>query len=176
MDRNLEIMKEKIKHVVCMHAREDVSVVWCMTSIVGFTSISIIVSNTVFSIWSRYIISISYTHLTLHLLPGRLHSSVGTSSHRYRGVMASNSVEASEFFLGFLCNCFSFVITTWISFSSILYPQCIHIIDIIYTSQCYSFQEYRENLIGEISLLSKSPSVWKFYVLCFMFKSLVTTE
>ena len=42
-------------------------------------------------------------------------------------------VKASEFFLGFLCSCFSCFITARISFPSNLYPQCIYKIYIIYT-------------------------------------------
>ena len=51
--------------------------------------------------------------------------------------MGSNPVEASEFFLGFLCNCLSYFTTVKISFTSILYPQFIHMIFIIYTSRQY---------------------------------------
>ena len=38
---------------------------------------------------------------------------------------------ASEFFLGFICNCLSYT-TAKISFNSILYPQFTHMIFIIY--------------------------------------------
>ena len=44
-----------------------------------------------------------------------------------------NPVKGSEFILGFLCNCFSCFITASIAFTCILYPQCIHMIYIIYT-------------------------------------------
>ena len=37
--------------------------------------------------------------------------------------MGSNPIEASEYFLGFLFNCFSCFITVRITFTSILYPQ-----------------------------------------------------
>ena len=46
-------------------------------------------------------------------------------------VMGSNPVGASEFFLGFICNCLSYFTTVKISFTSILYPQFTHIIFII---------------------------------------------
>ena len=41
-------------------------------------------------------------------------------------VMGLNPVEASEFFLGFICNCLSYFITARITFSCILYPQFTH--------------------------------------------------
>ena len=44
------------------------------------------------------------------------------------------SVGASEFFLGFICNCFSYFTTAKISFTAILYPQFTHMIFITYTS------------------------------------------
>ena len=40
--------------------------------------------------------------------------------------MGSNPVEASDVFLGFLCNCLSYFITAKITFTSILYPQFTH--------------------------------------------------
>ena len=44
-------------------------------------------------------------------------------------VMGSNPVEASELFLGFLCNCLSGFTTAKIIFTCILYPQlCIYMI------------------------------------------------
>ena len=48
-------------------------------------------------------------------------------------VMGSNPVEVSELFLGFLCNWFTCLITAKITFTCILYPQCIYMIYIIYT-------------------------------------------
>ena len=48
-------------------------------------------------------------------------------------VMGSNPVGASDFFLGFLCNCLSYFTTAKISFSVILYPQFTHMIFVIYT-------------------------------------------
>ena len=46
----------------------------------------------------------------------------------------SQASEASEFFLGFLCNCFSCFTTVRITFTSnSLYLQCIYMIYIIYT-------------------------------------------
>ena len=45
------------------------------------------------------------------------------ASHRYRGGHGSNPVEASDFFLGFVCNCLSYFTTARITFTSILYPQ-----------------------------------------------------
>ena len=71
------------------------------------------------------------------LLPARLHSSVGRASHRYREVMGSNPFGASEFFLGFICNCLSYFMTARDTFTFILYPQCSHMIFIICTS-CHS--------------------------------------
>ena len=41
-------------------------------------------------------------------------------------VMGSNPVEASEFFLRFICTCSSYFTTVKISFTSILYPQFTH--------------------------------------------------
>ena len=70
-------------------------------------------------------------------------------------VMGLNPVGASEFFLGFLCNCLSYFTTAKITFSSrslsyfrtlritficILYPQCTHIIFIILTLYMYILQ------------------------------------
>ena len=49
-------------------------------------------------------------------------------------VMGSNPVEASDFFLGFICNCLSYFITARITFTCILYPQFIYVIHIICTS------------------------------------------
>ena len=49
-------------------------------------------------------------------------------------VMGSNPVGASDFFLGFICNCLSYSITARITFTCILYPQCTRMIFIIYTS------------------------------------------
>ena len=46
-------------------------------------------------------------------------------------VMGSTSVEASDFFLGFLCNCLSCFTTAKITFTSILYLQFIYTIYII---------------------------------------------
>ena len=43
-------------------------------------------------------------------------------------------IGASEFFLGFICNCLSYFITARITFIIILYLQCTHMIFIIYTS------------------------------------------
>ena len=50
-------------------------------------------------------------------------------------VVGLNPVGASEFFLGFICNCLRYFITAKISFNSILHLQFTHIILIIYTSQ-----------------------------------------
>ena len=47
-------------------------------------------------------------------------------------VMGSSPIEASEFFLGFICNCLSYFTTAKISFTSILYLQFTHMIFIIY--------------------------------------------
>ena len=41
-------------------------------------------------------------------------------------VMGSNPIGASEFFLGFICNCLSYFTTAKISFTFILYPQFTH--------------------------------------------------
>ena len=49
-------------------------------------------------------------------------------------VMGSNPVEASESFLDFLCNYFSSFITARIIFTCVLYPRCIDMVYIIYTS------------------------------------------
>ena len=49
-------------------------------------------------------------------------------------VMGSNPVGASEFFLGFICNCLSYFITVKISFTSIFHPQFVYTIYIICTS------------------------------------------
>ena len=71
-------------------------------------------------------------------------------------VMGSNPVEASEFFLGLLCNCFSVKIT----FTSILYPQCIihdlyriHIISIliICIHRIHKNGGHAEEVWGELS-------------------------
>ena len=51
----------------------------------------------------------------------------------FNGIWTLASIEASEFFLGFLYNCFSCFITVTITFTSILYPQSIHMIYIINT-------------------------------------------
>ena len=45
----------------------------------------------------------------------------------------SSGIRALEFFLGFICNCLSYFITARITFTSILYPQCSHMLFIIYT-------------------------------------------
>ena len=42
-------------------------------------------------------------------------------------VMGSNPIEASDFFLGFVCNCLSYFKTAKITFTSILYPQFTYI-------------------------------------------------
>ena len=49
-------------------------------------------------------------------------------------VMGSNPVGASQFFLGFICICLSYITTVKISFTSILYPQFTHMIFVTYTS------------------------------------------
>ena len=73
-----------------------------------------------------------------------------------------NSVGASEFFLGFICNCLSYFTTAKISFTSILYLQFTHMIFIIYTS-CHSvlnkilqYLQYNCNIC--INKHGKSPS------------------
>ena len=58
-------------------------------------------------------------------------------------VMGSNPVGASEFFLGFICNCLGYFTTAKISFASILYPQFTRMIFIIYTSYEREFAIYR---------------------------------
>ena len=46
---------------------------------------------------------------------------------------------ASDFFLGFICNCLSYFITARITFTRILYSYCTHMIFVIYTScNCFS--------------------------------------
>ena len=47
-------------------------------------------------------------------------------------VMGSSPVEASFFFLGFLCNCLSYFTTAKITFTSIFYLQCMYIYIYIY--------------------------------------------
>ena len=48
-------------------------------------------------------------------------------------IMGSNPVEASEFVLGFICNCWTYFTTVRITFTCILYPQCtLNIIFIIH--------------------------------------------
>ena len=42
-------------------------------------------------------------------------------------------IGASEFFLGFICNCLSYFTTAKISFTSMLYPQFTHIWSLSYT-------------------------------------------
>ena len=59
--------------------------------------------------------------LTPDLLPARLHSSVVEHHTGIAEVMGSNPVGASEFFLGFICNCLSCFTTAKISFTSIIY-------------------------------------------------------
>ena len=59
-------------------------------------------------------------------------------------VMGSDPVEASDFFLGFVCNCLSYFTTAKISFTSILYPQFTHTIFVSHIhftalSTCYCF-------------------------------------
>ena len=56
-----------------------------------------------------------------------------TTSIRF-GASELFSVGASEFFLRFLCNCLTCFITARITFTGILYPQCVHMLKIIYTS------------------------------------------
>ena len=48
--------------------------------------------------------------------------------------MGSNPVGASDFLLAFICNCLSYFITARITYTCILYPQCKHMIFILYTS------------------------------------------
>ena len=64
--------------------------------------------------------------------PRRLHSSCTGMVE----AMGLNPVEVSEFFLDFLCNCYRCnFITERLTFTVILYPQCIlYMIDIIQTS------------------------------------------
>ena len=57
-------------------------------------------------------------------------------------VMGSNPVGASDFFLGFICNCLSYFTTARITFTCILYPQCTHMIFTIYTSCSSLFLVY----------------------------------
>ena len=57
-------------------------------------------------------------------------------------VSGSNPIEALEFFLGFLCNCFGCFVTARITFTSILYPQCIlwsYIISRFLCLHCYRY-------------------------------------
>ena len=49
-------------------------------------------------------------------------------------VMGSDSVGASEFILGLLCNCLSCFTTSKITFTCILYPHFVYMVCIIYTS------------------------------------------
>ena len=60
-------------------------------------------------------------------------------------VRGSNTIEASEISLGYLCNCFSCFITARITFTSILYPQCIY---------CISHTHHRQTISLRILILS----------------------
>ena len=55
-------------------------------------------------------------------------------------VTGSNPVEASESFLGFLCNYFTYFTTVKITFTCILYPQFIYRIYITCTSSHELYQ------------------------------------
>ena len=55
--------------------------------------------------------------------------------------MSSNPIEASvSIILGFLCNCFSCFITARITFTCILYLQCLYILFISYRHHRYVFK------------------------------------
>ena len=58
-------------------------------------------------------------------------------------VMGLNSVGVSEFFLNFICNCLSYFITVRIS--CVLYPECTHMIFIIYTPWHFIVQSRHNN-------------------------------
>ena len=80
-----------------------------------------------FSSYNRYKLNSDLTCYQLGFVAQLVEHHTGIAE-----VMGSNPVEASEFFLGFVCNCFSYFITARITFTCILYPQYNHMI--IYTS------------------------------------------
>ena len=72
-------------------------------------------------------------------------------------VMGLNPLGASEFFLGYICNCLSYFKTAKISFISILYLQFTHMIFIMYTSS-WSF-------VGQFWTLSQTILLWSIVAL-----------
>ena len=63
-----------------------------------------------------HMMSFSSIELTLGLLPVRFYSSTEHCTGTV-DVMGSNSIEVSEFFPGFICNCLSYYITARITFA-----------------------------------------------------------
>ena len=70
--------------------------------------------------------------------------------------MGSNPVEASEFFLGFLCNCLSYFTTAKITFTSILYPQLTHMSYKLHNEHTHAFLWNCSSLFQIVSLQSVS--------------------
>ena len=146
-------------HVVCLHRRatiEDGEHVGTTCSILEPFKLSVYIARNL-SPWYRKLPDIDVTgklcavkvgtlarhlfnctiRLAPDLLPSRLHSSVVEHRTGIAKVMGSNPVGASEFLLGFICNCLIYFTTANIFFTSILYPQITHkiMIFIIYTSR-----------------------------------------
>ena len=116
---------------------------------------------------------LSYTHhVTLHITgidwtriwpawPTRLHTLAQFIEPRtgVAEVMGSNPVGASEFFLGFICNCLSYFTTAKISFTSILYPQFTHMIFIMYTSHQYTIYN-NLYIISDMIIINNFHLLW----------------
>ena len=83
----------------------------------------------------------AWIELTPDLLAARLHSSVGRASYRYCGGHGfKNPIGGSEFFLGFICNCY--FTTAKISFTSSLLTNCPSSTAIIEWSRAFSLTVY----------------------------------
>ena len=67
-------------------------------------------------------------------------------------VMGSNPIGASECFLGFICNCFSYFITVRITFTCLLYPPCTRMMFII-CRPCHSLDYWLPKTSGETKFI-----------------------
>ena len=76
-----------------------------------------------FSSYNGYELSLHLTCLQRGFIAQLLEHCAGVTE-----VMGLNFVGASEFFLSFICNCFSYFITVRIS--CVLYPECTHNYDL----------------------------------------------
>ena len=76
---------------------------------------------TSFSSYNRYKLKLHLTCFQQGFI-----SSIGRASHWYCGGHGFKSVGASEFFLGFICNCLSYFIPARITFPHSLYLKCTH--------------------------------------------------